>query len=127
MALRRSLGASRGRLIRQGLAESVILALGGAGFGILLGYSTDRALAYALPASILQPPVRGIYLEMNWRVAAFTAAVTLACAILFSLAPALEGSSVDLASALKRDVHQARQVPAAKFYVVAKVASRWRC
>ena len=101
MALRRSLGASRSRLVRQGLAESIVLAMGGAALGILFGYWTDRALSTWVPASIPQSVIRGIYLEMNWRVAAFTAVVALVCAVLFSLAPALEGSSVDLLSALK--------------------------
>jgi predicted lysophospholipase L1 biosynthesis ABC-type transport system permease subunit len=95
MALRRSLGASRSRLVRQGLAESIVLALGGAVLGILFGYWTDRALSSWVPASIPQSVIRGIYLEMNWRVAAFTAVVALVCAVLFSLAPALAGSSVD--------------------------------
>ena len=96
MALRRSLGASRGRLVRQGLAESLILAAGGAALGVSLGYLTDRLLSAWLPESIPQQALRGIDLQMNWRVAAFTAAAALACAVLFSLAPALEGSSVDL-------------------------------
>ena len=109
MALRRSLGASRGRLVRQGLAESIVLAMGGAALGILFGYWTDRVLSSWVPASIPQSVIRGIYLEMNWRVAAFTAAVALVCAVLFSLAPALEGSSVDLLSALKTDVPSGRR------------------
>lgn len=54
MALRRSLGASRSRLVRQGIAESMILALGGAALGILFGHWTDRGLSSWLPASIPQ-------------------------------------------------------------------------
>jgi putative ABC transport system permease protein len=128
MALRRSLGASRGRLVRQGLAESSILALGGASLGILFGHWTDRALSLWLPASIPQSFLRGVSLEMNWRVAAFTAAVALVCAVLFSLAPALEGSSVDLLSALKTDARSGRGGGAQwaprqrDFYVIAQVA-----
>ena len=89
MALRRALGASRGRLFRQGLAESAILAAGGAVLGILFGYWSDGALSAWAPASIPQSALRGIYLEMNWRVALATAAAALLCAVLFSLAPAL--------------------------------------
>ena len=123
MALRRSLGASRSRLVRQGLAESILLALGGAALGILSGYWADRALSAWLPASIPQSVIRGIYLEMNWRVAAFTAVVALICAVLFSLAPALEGSSVDLLSALKTDVPsgQRRRLRQRDLYVIAQV------
>ncbi len=128
MALRRSLGASRSRLVRQGLAESIVLALGGAVLGILFGYWTDRALSSWVPASIPQSVIRGIYLEMNWRVAAFTAVVALVCAVLFSLAPALEGSSIDLLSAFLKT---GRPLPAwndvdfgsEDVYVVAQVAS----
>jgi predicted permease len=125
MALRRSLGASRGRLLRQGLAESVILAAGGASLGILFGSWTDRALSLWLPASIPQSVLRGICLQMNWRVAAFTAAVALVCAVLFSLAPAFEGSSVDLVSTLKSDAASGRTFRGLRqrdLYVIAQVA-----
>ena len=115
MALRRSLGASRGRLVRQGIAESLILALGGGALGIVFGYWTDRGLAAWLPEWIPQQALRGIDLQMNWRVAAFTAGVALVCALLFSLAPAFEGSAVDLRSAAairskQRDVYAIAQV-----------------
>jgi predicted permease len=124
MALRRSLGASRSRLVRQGLAESIILAMGGAALGILFAHWTDRVLSSWVPASIPQSVIRGIYLEMNWRVAAFTAAVALVCALLFSLAPALEGSSADLLSALKTDVPSGRRggLRQRDLYVIAQVA-----
>jgi putative ABC transport system permease protein len=124
MAVRRSLGASRARLLRQGLAESLLLALGGAVLGILFGGWTDRALSSWLPASVPRSVLRGIYLEMNWRVAALTAAVALVCAVLFSLAPAFEGSSVDLLSALKTDARSGRGGTSRQrdLYVVAQVA-----
>jgi putative ABC transport system permease protein len=124
MALRRSLGASRGRLVRQGLAESLALAVGGAVLGILFGDWTDRVLSSWLPASIPQSVLRGIYLEMNWRVAAFTAGVALFCAVLFGLAPALEGSSVGLLSALKTSAGSGRAGRSRQrdAYIVAQVA-----
>lgn len=124
MALRRSLGASRGRLVRQGLAESAILAAGGAAVGILFGYWTDAALSKWAPASVPESVLRGISLDMNWQVAAFTAAVALGCAVLFGLAPALEGSSVDLVSALRADAGSGRRgrLHQRDVYVVAQVA-----
>ena len=124
MALRRSLGASRGRLVRQGLAESLILAAGGAGLGILLGAWADRLLSSWLPASVPRSVLRGVSLEMNWRVAAFTAVVAVACAVLFSLAPALEGSSVDLIAALKTEAGAGRGRGSRQrgAYVVVQVA-----
>ena len=124
MALRRSLGASRGRLLRQGFAESLILAMGGGMPGILFGSWIDRLLSSWAPVSIPQSVLRGFSLEMNWRVAAFTAAVTLGCAVLFSLAPALEGSDVDLTAALKGAAGTGRSGGSAQrdLYVVAQVA-----
>ena len=124
MALRRSLGASRGRLVRQAIAESLILAAGGAVLGILLGYWTDAGLTAWMPGSIPDQALRGIVLRMNWRVAAFTAAVALVCAVLFSLAPALEVSSVDLRSTLairsrQRDLYAVAQVALSLTLLVA--------
>ena len=124
MALRRSLGASRGRLIRQGIAESLILALGGGALGVVFGYWTDRGLAAWMPESIPQQALRGINLQMNWRVAAFTAGVALVCALLFSLAPAFQSSAVDLRSAAairtkQRDVYAIAQVALSLALLVA--------
>lgn len=124
MALRRSLGASRGRLVRQGIAESLILALGGSALGIIFGYWTDRVVTAWMPESIPQQALRGIDLQMNWRVAAFTAGVALVCAVLFSLAPAFESSAVDLRSAAamrwkQRDVYAIAQVALSLALLVA--------
>jgi predicted permease len=124
MALRRSLGASRGRLVRQGIAESLILALGGGALGMVFGYWTDRGLASWMAESIPQQALRGIDLAMNWRVAAFTAGVALFCVVLFSLAPAFECSAVDLRSAAairskQRDVYAIAQVALSLALLVA--------
>jgi predicted permease len=124
MALRRSLGATPSRLVRQGLAEGMLLALGGAILGIVFGYWTDRALSAWLPASLPESLIRGIELEMNWRVAAFTAVAALVCAVLFSPAPSLESSTVDLFAAMKSDVAfgRSRRWRQRDLYVVAQVA-----
>ena len=126
MALRRSLGASRKRLLRQALAESAVLAMGGAALGIVFGSATNHALSAWLPASVPQAFLRGVDLQMNWRVAAFTAFAALLCAVLFSLAPALEGSSGDVFSALKSDTRAGRSrignVRQRDLYVIAQVA-----
>ena len=124
MALRRSLGASRSRLVRQGLAESAVLAMGGLALGTLFGYWTDGALSTWLPASIPQSVLRGISLEMSWRVAAFAAVVTIVCTVLCSLAPALEGASADVLPALKSDSRTGRSGGSRQrdFYVIAQVA-----
>jgi putative ABC transport system permease protein len=106
------------------LAESVIMATGGASLGVLFATWTDRALSLWAPASIPESVLRGISLEMNGRVAAFTTAVALLCAVLFSLAPALDGSSADLFSSLKSDSGSGRRgwLRQHDTYVVTQVA-----
>ena len=90
VAVRAALGAGRGRLIAQFLTESLVLAV----FGTLAG------LALALPAMRflvrLVPEAMGAaLLTLDWRVLAFCAAVAVAAAVTFGLAPALRGSRLD--------------------------------
>lgn len=101
MAIRRAVGAGRGRLFRQTLTEGFVLALGGAVVGLALGYGVTRALGAVLPG--LHPALSQhlVYLDLNWRVAVFTAGVSLVCALLFSFAPALENLRADMGPALK--------------------------
>ncbi|MEZ5402113.1 MAG: ABC transporter permease [Bryobacteraceae bacterium] len=89
MDVRRALGASRWRLVRQSLAESAVLAAGGAGLGLLLGGWANHTLGLMLPAMPKALNV-ALHLDLNWRVAAITAAVSLGAALLFGLSPALE-------------------------------------
>jgi putative ABC transport system permease protein len=89
VAVRTALGAGRGRLIAQFLAESLVLA----GLGAVTG------LALALPAmrflETLVPEAMGaVRLTLDWRVLAFSAAVAIAAALIFGLAPALRGSRI---------------------------------
>jgi predicted permease len=103
MAVRSVLGAGRGRLIRQMLVESTLLA-GLAGMaGLILGHGTAPLLLALKPASL---PIT-LRLPLDWRVLAFTIIVSLICALAFGLVPALRSTTVQLASNLKDETQPA--------------------
>jgi putative ABC transport system permease protein len=97
VVLRSALGASRGRLIRQMLTESTVLALVGGALGLLVA-ALGRQLLVAF-ASRFTPLAAGI--GIDFRVLAFTFVISLATGVLFGLLPALQASRQDLATALK--------------------------
>ncbi len=97
IAVRAALGASRARLIRQTLTESLVLSLAGAAAGVALAAYGLRILVWLAPASI--PRVDGIGLD--GRVLLATLAVSLLTAIGFGLAPALQASAVRVQDALQ--------------------------
>lgn len=98
VAIRLSVGASRFRLVRQLLTESVLLACAGGFTGILLAFSAAALFKkIRLPAAF---PI-DINITPDWRVLLFTFAVSLAAGIGFGLVPALASTRTDLASALK--------------------------
>jgi len=98
IAVRLSLGATRGRLMRQLLTESVMLAVIGGIGGIVVAYWA-RALLWAYRPPFLQPAA--IDLSFDTRVILFTAGVSLVTGFLFGLAPALQSSRSDLVVELK--------------------------
>jgi predicted permease len=89
LAVRSTLGASRWRLLRQLLAESTLLSLGGGGAGILLAFWGVQSLPTLAPAGKL-PRMEMIRLD-GW-VLAFTLSLSLITAVLFGLAPALQAT-----------------------------------
>ena len=99
-ALRLSLGASRGQLLRMILAETLILALLGGGSAITASFWLGRALAAFLPA--LDFPLN-TDLAVDGRVVAFALGLAAASALLSSLWPAFSGARVALVPALKSD------------------------
>jgi putative ABC transport system permease protein len=98
MAVRRAIGAHGGRIVRQMLTESLLLAGAGAALGVLFALWGVDLLYRAIPADIQPPTLAGV----DWRVLAFTMVLTLVTGLLFGLAPALTASGADLAGALKQ-------------------------
>jgi putative ABC transport system permease protein len=97
MAVRSALGASRHRLLRQLLTESLLLSLVGGGFGLLLGWGLvallPRIRSFSLPDFNL--------VQVNGPVLAFTFGLAVVTAVLFGLVPAVQTSRPDLHDELK--------------------------
>ncbi len=87
-AIRASLGAGQARLIRQLLTESILLAIGGGGLGLLFAWWGTKAMLSNLPLNL----PRAGEIGLDTRVLIFTAAVSLLAGILFGLVPALKTS-----------------------------------
>ncbi|MDR3699101.1 MAG: ABC transporter permease [Candidatus Sulfopaludibacter sp.] len=101
MAIRIALGAGRGRIIRELLAESALLSAMGGALGLLLGYAGVRALLAVNTAELPMVGRNGEAVTVDWRVMAFATGVSLLTGILFGLFPAVQGSRADLNSDLK--------------------------
>jgi predicted permease len=98
MALRLSIGAGRGRLVRQLLTEALLLSAAGGLAGAALASLGSRALsAWRAPVDL---PIQ-FDVHADWRVFLFAVAVSIAAAALFGLAPARQASGIDPNAALK--------------------------
>ncbi|HKD79519.1 MAG TPA: ABC transporter permease [Candidatus Angelobacter sp.] len=98
IAIRAALGASRTRLLRQLLTESLLLAMGGGAAGLLLALWGKHMVSASL-ANAVSPLAR---VEIDVRVLAFAVAVSVVTGIVFGIAPALHASS----SSFSRDLQQ---------------------
>ena len=96
-AIRSALGATRGRVIRQLLTESILLALSGGGLGLVLASWGLKGALAVLPEAL--PRAEEVHLD--GRVLLFMLAVSVLAGILFGLAPALKNSQRDLQETLK--------------------------
>ena len=96
LAVRAALGASRGRLVRQFVTESLVLTVFSGGIGVLLSYWLIDLLLWIAPADI---PRLG-EVRINGMVLLFTCVVTMLTALAVGLAPALAASKVNLSESL---------------------------
>ena len=116
-AIRTALGAGQGRILRQLLTESILLALAGGALGLVLAQWGTQAALWHLPADL--PRAAGIGLDA--RVLIFTAIVSLLAGILFGLAPAMRTRTPQLQNTLKeggRGASNARHRAQSVFVVV---------
>src|SRR5262245_23922672 len=119
ITIRSALGASRWRIVRQLLSESVLLASLGGGLGLLLAlWGTDALLAFS-PSEI--PRMRTV--RVDFYALGFTLAVTLLAGLIFGMLPALQAAQINLHESLKEGGRSASGSPTQKRIFGALVVS----
>ena len=126
IAIRAAIGGSRGRIIRQLLTESIVLSLTGGILGLVVGWLGIRALLSINTAGLPRVGENGALVGLDWRVVAFTVAVSLLTGVIFGLIPALQSSKTDLTATLKESAGRSgtgfRQNKVRSVLVVVEVA-----
>lgn len=126
IAIRSAIGAGRGRIIRQLLTESVLLATFAGAVGLGIGTLGIRALLAVNTAGLPRVGQDGSLVSIDWRVLVFTLGASALTGILFGVIPALQGSRADLSGALKEGGGRAgsgfRQNKARSLLIVTEVA-----
>jgi len=125
IAVRAALGASRSRIIRQLLTESVVLSLAGGALGLLLGIGGIHALLRSNPGTIPRIGEHGD-VSLDWRVLAYTALMTLITGVVFGIIPAFRASRGSLSIALNESAGRAvggfRQNRVSSLLVVTEIS-----
>jgi predicted permease len=103
MGIRVAIGAGRGRIARQILTESLVLAMVGGALGAFLGYWAFRIISMTMPEDM----PRWISFQLDLRGVLFTFGLIAAAAVLAGLAPALRASRADPGAALQDATHRA--------------------
>lgn len=101
LALRATLGAGRGRIVRQLLTESLLLAAMGAGMALLGALWALRWLKGSLPDIVLTSTPHVLDLGVDYRTLGFTMCLAVVSTLLFGVAPAIRAAAVDLSGRLK--------------------------
>ena len=101
MAVRAAVGARRWQLIRQLLTESIVLGVAGGALGLLIAIWSTRAIGSLAPEGFATSVYDLNNIPLDWRVFAFTLALSVVTGIVFGLAPALTASKPDLLQALR--------------------------
>jgi putative ABC transport system permease protein len=120
VAVRISLGATRTRLTRQLLTESVLLACAGGAAGIGLAWWLIRIAPAILPAAVMSTAVP---IELNRLVVLFSVAITVVTGVLFGIAPALAATRFDVQSSLKDSARGSTGGPAKQRFRQIMVAA----
>jgi predicted permease len=123
IALRLALGAGRGRIIRQQLVESGLLALAGTVVGLLLAWWTGGLLLAALPGD---PAARNLSAEPDLRITGFAIGTGVLTALLFGIVPAIQATRAGVIGALKEESGSvaggSRQARLRRVLVIGQVA-----
>jgi putative ABC transport system permease protein len=101
MAIRSAMGADRNRIIRQLLTESLLLSIVGGVLGLALGLFGIRSLLAINTAGLPRVGDNGSGVALDWRLLAFTAAVSIGTGLLFGVMPALHAARQDLSGTLR--------------------------
>jgi predicted permease len=119
IAIRLAIGASRASLIGMLLTESLLVFVLGAGAGMILAHWMTAVLASALTSV---PVPLSLDLHLDWRVLAFTSALTLVTGLVTGLAPAWQSTKADVTTDLKSDANAPRRQRLRHVFTAAQIA-----